>query len=94
MNTYEPMGSYVLLKKVVEETKQGSIILPTSGKEKTNRGTVVAVGPGRYKDDGTREAMTVGINECVVYTEYAATDVDDDHVIVKQDDILLSVVTN
>ena len=63
------------------------IIIPDTAKEKPQRGTVVAVGPG--KED---QAMTVKQNDTVLYGKYAGQEVNhngEDFIIMREDDILL-----
>jgi chaperonin GroES len=70
-----------------EETTKGGIIIPDTAKEKPQRGTVVAVGPGN--DDVN---MSVKIDDTVLYGKYAGQEVSyngEDFLIMKQDDILL-----
>ena len=50
-----PMHDFVLVKRFVEdETSQGGIILPDQSRSKSERGEVLAVGPGRFADNGKR----------------------------------------
>lgn len=70
-----------------EETTKGGIIIPDTAKEKPQRGTVVAVGPG--KED---RAMTVKVDDVVLYGKYAGQEVShngENYLIMKEDDILL-----
>lgn len=70
-----------------EELTKGGIIIPDTAKEKPQRGTVVAVGPG--KDDNS---MTVKIDDVVLYGKYAGQEVShkgEDFLIMKEEDILL-----
>ncbi len=83
-----PINDRVSVKPAAaEETSKGGIIIPDTAKEKPQRGTVVAVGPGK---DG--EAMTVKVNDVVLYGKYAGQEVShqgEDFLIMKEDDILL-----
>ncbi len=83
-----PINDRVLVKPAeAETTTKGGIIIPDTAKEKPQRGTVVAVGPG--KED---VPMAVKVNDVVLYGKYAGQEVshnDVDYLIMKQDDILL-----
>ena len=83
-----PINDRVLVKPAdAEETTKGGIIIPDTAKEKPQRGTVVAEGPG--KDDIN---MSVKIDDTVLYGKYAGQEVSyngEDFLIMKQDDILL-----
>ncbi|WP_264793586.1 co-chaperone GroES [Aureispira anguillae] len=83
-----PINDRVLVKPAAaEETTKGGIIIPDTAKEKPQRGTVIAVGPG--KED---RAMTVKIDDVVLYGKYSGQEVShngEDFLIMKEDDILL-----
>jgi chaperonin GroES len=83
-----PINDRVLVKPAeAEELTKGGIIIPDTAKEKPQRGTVVAVGPG--KDDNS---MTVKIDDVVLYGKYAGQEVShkgEDFLIMKEEDILL-----
>ena len=76
-----------------EMTKSG-ILIPDTVKEKPQKGTILAVGPGRILDDGKREQIDVKKGDKVLYAKYAGTEfkIDDDELlIVSQKDILAIV---
>ena len=88
----KPLGDRVLIKRVeAEETRKGGIIIPDTAKEKPMEGKVVAVGSGKYDENGKRIAMDVKKGDRVLIGKYAGTEFkldDDDHVIVREDEIL------
>lgn len=88
----KPLGDRVLIKRVEpEETKKGGIIIPDTAKEKPMEGKVMAVGKGKTDDNGKRIAMDVKKGDRVLIGKYAGTEFkldDDDHVIVREDEIL------
>ena len=58
----KPLGDRVLIKRVEpEETKKGGIIIPDTAKEKPMEGKVMAVGAGKYDENGKRITMDEGI---------------------------------
>jgi chaperonin GroES len=74
-------------------TKSG-IVIPDTAKEKPQEGTIIAAGPGKILDDGTREKMDVKKGDRVLYQKYAGTEfkVDGEELlIVSQKDILAIV---
>jgi chaperonin 10 Kd subunit len=83
----QPLADRVLIQpSPAEEKTVGGIIIPDTAKEKPQRGTVVAVGPGT-KD----VAMEVKENDVVLYGKYSGTEItidDVDYMIMKQSDIL------
>jgi chaperonin GroES len=57
-------------------------------------GEVVAVGPGKRNDDGSRSPLEVGVGDKVLYSKYAGTDIKvdgNDYVLLAEKDILASV---
>ena len=83
----KPLADRVLIRPEEAEDKTASgIIIPDSAKEKPQRGTVVAAGPGT-KD----EKMEVKIGDSVLYGKYSGTELNfdgKDYLIMKQSDIL------
>jgi chaperonin GroES len=82
-----PLHDRVIVKPApAEEKTAGGIIIPDTAKEKPQRGTVVAAGPGK-KD----EPMTVKQGDTILYGKYAGTEVSfegDDLLIMRESDIL------
>lgn len=75
----DPLGDRVIVKPIEkEEVSKGGIILPDTAKEKPQEGELVAVGPGKLRDDGTRVAMDVKVGDRVIYAKYAGTEVEVD----------------
>ncbi|MBI67813.1 MAG: co-chaperone GroES [Chloroflexi bacterium] len=91
----EPLGDRIVVKAVEQEnqTKSG-IFIPDSAKERPQEGSVVAVGPGRVNDDGSRVAMDVAVGDVVIYSKFAGTEFEEDgeeYLIMKETDILAKV---
>ena len=86
--TVKPLQDRVLIKVEEAETKTASgLYIPDTAQEKTQTGTVAAVG-----DDD--EMINVKVGDKVMYDKYAGTNVtidDVDHLIVKSSDILAVV---
>ena len=87
----KPLADRVVVKpEAAEETTAGGLIIPDTAKEKPQRGTVVAVGPGRV-ENGTKIDMTVQEGDTVLYGKYAGTEIaldGDDVMIMRESDIL------
>jgi chaperonin GroES len=72
----KPLADKVLLKRVeASSVTSGGIVLPDSAKERSSRGEVISVGPGKVKDDGTRSEMSVKKGDIVLFESYAPRDV-------------------
>lgn len=83
----KPLADRVLVQPSAAEQKTaGGIIIPDTAKEKPQRGTVVAVGPGK-KD----EPMSVKIGDLVLYGKYSGTEITidgNDYLIMRESDIV------
>ncbi len=91
-----PLDDRVVVRaNEAEETTAGGIVLPDAAQEKPQRGTVIAVGPGRLLDSGERSSLSVDVGDEVLFGKYGGTDieVDGDEVkILRESDILAKVV--
>ena len=74
-----------------EKLSAGGIILGAKAEQKSNFGTVLAVGPGGWYQDGTRRAMSVKVGYKVLFTDYHTTETTSKVVIVDEEDILAVV---
>jgi chaperonin GroES len=77
-----------------EEKTAGGILLPDTAKQKPQRGTVVAVGPGKMLESGARMAVAVVKGDEVIYGRYAGSDVQinrKEYKILRESDILAKV---
>ncbi|SDQ06030.1 MULTISPECIES: co-chaperone GroES [Flagellimonas] len=85
-----PLADRVLIEPLQAETTTASgIIIPDNAKEKPQKGTVVAVGPGT-KD----EKLTVSVGDTVLYGKYAGTELKfdgTDYLMMRESDILAIV---
>ena len=92
MSKIEPLGDRVVIKPTAkEEVSRGGIVLPDTAKEKPQEGKIIAVGPGRVTEEGTRIAMEVKKGDKVIYSKYAGTEFkldDQEVVIMREGDIL------
>lgn len=86
----KPLHDRVLVERVSSEDKtKGGIIIPDTAQEKPQRGTVVAVGPGKVD-----EPTTVKVGDSVLYGKYSGTDLQlegQDYMIMRESDILAIV---
>ena len=92
---FSPLGERVVVKPLKQEEKTPSgIFLPDTAKEKPQEGEVLAVGPGRYNDEGTRVPMDLKVGDRVIYSKFAGTEYkvgDDEYLILRESDILAKV---
>ena len=89
---YQPFGDRILVKPTErEEVTSSGIVLPGTAQERPQEGQVIAVGPGRVTDDGTRIELDVKIGDTVVYSKYAGTEIKEDgedYLILRESDLL------
>ena len=92
---FRPMDDRVLVQPCeAEETTAGGIILPDTAREKPQRGSVIATGPGKLLDSGNRGEMGVSVGDEVFYGKYSGTEVElgtDTYVVLRESDILAVV---
>ncbi|MGQ9546313.1 MAG: co-chaperone GroES [Dehalococcoidia bacterium] len=95
MAKIEPLGDRVVIRPMPkEEVSKGGIFLPDTAKEKPQEGKIIAVGPGRLTEDGTRIAMEVKKGDKVLYSKYAGTEFkldDEELIIMRESDILAKI---
>jgi chaperonin GroES len=91
-----PLDDRVVVEPLeAEEKTAGGILLPDSAKQKPQRGTVIAAGPGKLLDNGTRAALAVAKGDEVLYGKYAGSDVKvgtKEVKILRESDILAKIV--
>jgi chaperonin GroES len=89
---FRPLHDYVLIKRLdTSEERVGGIIIPDTAKEKPQEGEVLAVGPGKILEDGTRRAMAVAVGNKVLFGKYAGTEItvdDEERLVLRESDIL------
>lgn len=85
-----PLSDRVVIKRIDERTTDGGIVIPETVTDKSQRGVVVAVGPGKMID-GKIQKLTLKCNDHIVFGKYSGTDITikgKDYLIVKEDDII------
>ncbi len=92
----KPLSDHILVQPVkAEEVTASGIFLPdTVDKEKKAEGTVVAVGPGKLLDNGSRGAMEVSVGDVILYKKWGGDDVEiegEEHKIISAADVLAIV---
>jgi len=91
----KPLADRVVIKpKPREETTRSGIVLPDTAKEKPQEGTIVAAGPGRVLEDGTRVPLDIKVGDTVLYAKYAGTEykVDNEEVLILRESDVLAIV--
>ena len=72
----KPLEDRIVIKSLeAEQTTASGLVIPDTAKEKPQEGEVVAVGPGRIDDNGTRIPLEVAVGDRVIYSKYGGTEV-------------------
>jgi chaperonin GroES len=91
-----PLDDRVVVEPLeADEKTAGGILLPDTAKQKPQRGRVLAVGPGKMRDNGERTAVSVVKGDEVLYGRYGGNDIDMDGreiKILRESDILAKIV--
>ncbi len=90
-----PLADRVVVRPTEEAdvTKSG-LVLPDTAKERPQKGEVIATGPGRVLEDGSRLQMDVKVGQSVLYAKYAGTEFkleDEELLILRESDVLAIV---
>ena len=88
----QPLHDRIVVEAAVKEEKTASgLYLPDAAQEKPQRGTVIAVGPGKRLDSGQLSALDIQVGDTVLYGKYGGTEVTvdgKDVIILRADDVL------
>ncbi|HYV38382.1 MAG TPA: co-chaperone GroES [Gemmataceae bacterium] len=90
----KPLGDRIVVRREeAEEKTSGGIVLPDSAKNKPQRGTILAVGPGKMLKDGSRQALQVHKGDKVLFTTWAGDEFKgraskDNILLMREEDVL------
>ena len=92
----KPLGDRVIVKAIEEEeTTASGIVLPDTAKEKPQRGKVLAVGEGKWDEDGEKRIpLDVDEGDEVLYSKYGGTEISvdgEDLLVLRESDVLAKV---
>ena len=92
----KPLGDRLIVKPIEEEeTTASGIVLPDTAKEKTQKGEVVAVGDGKWDEDGEKRIpLDVAEGDEVLYSKYGGTEVTvegDELLVLRESDVLAKI---
>jgi chaperonin GroES len=92
---FRPLHDNVLVKRLeAAEEQHGGIIIPDTAKEKPQEGKVLAVGPGKMLEDGTRRKVDAEVGNTVLFGKYAGTEItiESEELLVMRESDLLGIV--
>ena len=92
----KPLEDRIVVKPLdAEQTTASGLVIPDTAKEKPQEGEVVAVGPGRFNEDGDeRIPMDISVGDKVIYSKYGGTEVKyagEEYLILSARDVLAIV---
>ena len=90
-----PLQDRVIVRRIEEgEQMRGGIIIPDTAKEKPQEGEVIAVGAGKYRDDGTRQTLDVKAGDRVLFGKYSGSEIklDGEEFLIMREDEILGVI--
>jgi len=89
----KPLHDRVIIRRIEDSTNQtaGGLFIPDTAKEKPQEGEVIAVGAGKYKEDGTRQTLDVKAGDRVLFGKYSGSEIKldgEEYLIMREDEIL------
>jgi len=88
-----PLHDRVIIRRIEDTVNQtaGGLFIPDTAKEKPQEGEVIAAGLGKYKEDGTRQALDVKAGDRVLFGKYSGSEIKldgEEYIIMREDEIL------
>lgn len=89
----KPLEDRILVQPLdAEQTTASGLVIPDTAKEKPQEGKVLAVGPGRFDEDGDKRIpLDISVGDVVVYSKYGGTEIKfegEDYLILSARDVL------
>jgi chaperonin GroES len=91
----KPLHDRVIVRRIEEgEQVRGGIIIPDTAKEKPQEGEIVAVGEGKYREDGTRQALDVHAGDRILFGKYSGSEIklDGEELLIMREDEILGII--
>ena len=93
----KPLHDRVILRRIEDTVNQtaGGLFIPDTAKEKPQEGEVIAVGEGKYKEDGTRQTLDVKAGDRVLFGKYSGSEIklDGEEFLIMREDEILGVIS-
>ena len=92
----KPLHDRVIVRRLDETSNQtaGGLYIPDTAKEKPQEGEVVAAGAGKYKEDGSRQALDVKAGDRVLFGKYSGSEIkiDGEELLIMREDEILGII--
>ncbi len=85
-----PLSDRVIIERFEERKTKGGIVIPETSDNKSQKGLVVAVGPGKI-EDGNLQKLTLNVGDRVIFGKYSGTEVTiggKEYLIMREDDVI------
>ena len=92
----KPLHDRVIIRRIEDNVNQtaGGLFIPDSAKEKPQEGEVIAAGDGKYKEDGTRQALDVKAGDRILFGKYSGSEIklDGEEFLIMREDEILGII--
>ena len=92
----KPLHDRVIIRRIEDNNNQtaGGLFIPDSAKEKPMEGEVVAAGAGKYKEDGSRQALDVKEGDRVLFGKYSGSEIkiDGEELLIMREDEIPGII--
>src|SRR5580765_900575 len=93
----KPLHDRVIVRRIEDNVNQtaGGLFIPDTAKEKPQEGEVIAVGEGKYKEDGTRQPLDVKAGDRILFGKYSSSEIkiDGEELLIMREDEILGIIT-
>ncbi|MBA3634086.1 MAG: co-chaperone GroES [Acidobacteria bacterium] len=94
--TIKPLHDRVIVRRIEDSTDKtaGGLYIPDTAKEKPQEGEVIAVGEGKYKEDGTRQTLDVKVGDRVLFGKYSGSEIkiDNEELMMMREDEIHGII--
>jgi len=92
----KPLHDRVIVKRIDESADKtaGGLFIPDTAKEKPQEGEVIAVGDGKYKEDGSRQTLDVKAGDRILFGKYSGSEIkiDGEEFLIMREDEILGII--
>jgi chaperonin GroES len=94
--TIKPLHDRVIVRRIDDSSDKtaGGLYIPDTAKEKPQEGEIIAVGEGKYKEDGTRQTLDVKTGDRVLFGKYSGSEIkiDNEELLMMREDEILGII--
>src|SRR5438067_11417865 len=91
-----PLHDRVILRRIEDNVNQtaGGLFIPDTAKEKPQEGEVIAAGEGKYKEDGSRQALDAKAGDRILFGKYSGSEIqiDGEELLIMREDEILGII--